>query len=237
MLDNPRFRNKFFQINIDILLHLTGQHQIVGMVSPLSLRKYWINVHEIAVVVVAIHSNESVLLTSDETAAVVVVHPFLGLFAKIFVDFDVYLWQFGVVSELVEQIDVGNPKAAASPLPIAVRNTHDLGPQLKPQLLHVVVDLPIAEHIDLVGDDRIGVFSSASKEQEIGNTPQGLDTICGEKDMRAVVKIDLVVLFLPEEGGDKVEDVLGAVDVHEEGRDAMEGAVGDQLHPDLHLLL
>jgi hypothetical protein len=188
-------------------------------------------------VVVAIHCNEFTLLTSDETAAVVVIHPFLGLFSKIFLYFDINLWQFGVVFELVEQIDVGNPVATASPLPITVRNTHNLGPQFKPQLLHVVVDLPIAEHIDLIGDDRICMFCSASKEQEIGDSPQSFNTVGREEDMRAVIKIDLVVLFVPEEGGDEVEDVLSAVDIDKEGGDAMEGAVGDQLHPDLHLLL
>ena len=60
------------------------------------------------------------------------------------------------------------------------------------------------------------MFGSTSKEEIVGKTSHGFNTIFGEKDMTAVVQVDFMQSFMPEKRRDDVEDELHAVEIEEE---------------------
>jgi hypothetical protein len=56
-----------------------------------------------------------------------------------------------------------------------------------------------------------------------------LDAVLGEEDVGAVVEVYFMVFAMAEEGGDEVEDELGAVEGEQDGGHAVDGAVLDEL--------
>ncbi len=76
----------------------------------------------------------------------------------------------------------------------------------------MVKDLLIRKDMDLIGHYFFRMFSCASKEEEVSETPNGFNMVLSEEDVKTVIEIEFMVPAMSQQSRDDIEEELCLMD-------------------------